>query len=413
MRIPPMYLVRQKTSAHSIADVRAELDREVMSFDLPGRIKPGESVAVAVGSRGIAGIADLVAGLVGAIRAGGGEPFIVPAMGSHGGATAAGQEAVLARLGITAQSVGAAVRSAMAVVQLGETEGGLPVYCDALAAKADCVILVNRVKPHTSFSGEIESGLLKMAAVGLGNDVGCRAVHAAGLAQAVVPVARVMLGKLPRVFGLAVVENQRGETCFLRLLAADNMEEEEKGLLSLAKKLTPRLPFGELDLLVVEEMGKNISGTGMDTKVVGRVNRAGVTEEYTCIDKIVVLDLTAESEGNALGIGIADVTTRRLVEKINYPAMYENALSTGLDRAKIPVIAETDREAFMFGLRAVREKKPDRLKVARIKNTLSLEYLYISPALLEVAGDRVEVVAGPEEMLFDACGSLQKNKRYP
>jgi hypothetical protein len=408
-----MYLVRQKTDARSIVNIRAKLDREAESFGLSGRIKPGESVAVAVGSRGIAGIADMVAGLVDAVRAGGGEPFIVPAMGSHGGATAAGQKAVLARLGITALSVGAAVRSSMEVVLLGETAEGIPVHCDTLAVGADCVILVNRVKPHTSFSGDIESGLLKMAAVGLGNDMGCRAVHAAGLAKAVVPVARVILGKIPRLYGLAVVENQRGETCFVRLLASDNLEEEERGLLELAKKLTPRLPFRELDLLLVEEMGKNISGTGMDTKVVGRVNRAGVTDEYTRIDKIVVLDLTAESGGNALGIGMADVTTRRLLEKINYRDMYENALSTGLDRAKIPVVAETDRAAVMLGLRAVREKPPDRLKVARIKNTLSLEYLYVSPALLDETGTGLEVLAGPEEILFDSRGNLLKNNRHP
>ena len=307
-------------------------------------------------------------------------------------------------LPISENTICAPIYSSMETVYLGNTAEGYPVYCDAAVAKADAVILINRIKPHTSFSGEIESGLMKMASVGLGKDVGCRAIHAAGLENAIIPVGRMILQTLNRVMGLAIVEDQYGKTCGLKLLAADEMEAEEKKLLLAARKLVPKLPFRQIDLLIVEEMGKNISGTGMDAKVIGRVNRKGVRNAGPQIDKIVILDLTDASEGNALGIGMADITTRRLVEKIDYHKMYENALSTRhLDRVKIPATMANDWEAIFLGLRTTLNTRQDQLNVVRIKNTLDLLEFSVSEALLpKVKASRsLAVLSGLEEVQFD------------
>lgn len=409
MIIPPLARVRQKLPSPPFGTLAAEITKEMASFQFSQRIESGSSVVIVVGSRGIDNLSGIVATVVQAVRDCGGVPFIAPGMGSHGGATAAGQAAVLRKLGVSENIVGAPIHSSMETLLLQNTAEGYPVYCDEAVANADAVILINRIKPHTSFSGEIESGLMKMAAVGLGKDVGCRAIHAAGLGNAIIPVGRMMMQTLKRVMGLAILEDQYGKTCCLKLLAADEVEAEEKKLLLSARKLVPKLPFRAIDLLIVEEMGKNISGTGMDAKVIGRVNRKGVRNAGPYIDKIIVLDLTDASEGNALGIGMADITTRRLVEKIDYHKMYENGLSTRhLDRVKIPVTMDNDREAILLGLRTMLNPQQDQLKVVRIKNTLDLLEFSVSEALLlKVKANRsLAIQSGLEELQFDLKGGL-------
>lgn len=408
MQIQPVYCLKaKKVTRPALPEVGAHLRREAGRFAGFKKISPGDRVAVAVGSRGIDRLLEIVAAVVGIIKEAGGQPFIVPAMGSHGGATAEGQEAVLARLGVTRQAVGAPVCSSMETVMLGHTAEGIPVYCDKIAAEADKVVIINRIKPHTSFSGEIESGLLKMLAVGLGNDLGCRAVHAAGLENAVVTVGRVVLRALPLLAAVAVLENEDGKVCHAELLEPENLEEREKSLLIEARQMAPRLPFKKIDLLIVREMGKNISGTGMDSKVIGRVNRRGVERDGPDIDKIVVLDLTAESGGNAWGVGMADIVTRALVDKIDYTATYENALSTRyLDRAKIPVIMPDDRSAILFGLRTLHNRDMNAVKVVLIKNTLDLKVMWVSKPLLEEAAEGFEITPEPRELLFDGSGKL-------
>lgn len=413
MRIPPLALVRQSLPDPVMSNIQEELSRSLLAFGLDQEVTRGSSVAIVAGSRGIDNISAIVEELVRAVRNAGGVPFITTGMGSHGGATAEGQVNVLHKLGITEENVKAPVCATMDTVLFGHTSAGCPVYCDALAAAADCVILVNRIKPHTSFSGEVESGLMKMAAIGLGNDVGCREIHAFGLGEAIVPAARIVFSKLKSVIGVAVLENNRGKTCEIRVARGGEIEAAEKEMLVKAKHLAPKLPFAEIDLLVIDEIGKNISGTGMDTKVVGRVNRAGVPPEGPGIDKIVVLDLTEKSGGNALGIGIADVTTRRLVEKIDHRAMYENALSTRfLDRAKIPVTMENDREAIVMGLRTLKNTDSESWKIVRIKNTLSLDCFYVSSALLPAVREnpRLHIVTEPEEIQYDQHGNLTEKE---
>ncbi len=409
IKIPPLALVKQNTRSPVIENINSELQKQIEEFNLASEIKKNTTVAIVVGSRGIDNLQQIVAALVAEVRKNGANPLIVPGMGSHGGATAPGQKKVLAKLGITPESVNAPVHSSLETITLGHTPEGYPVFCDTIVASSDNVIFVNRVKPHTSFSGEIESGIMKMASIGIGNDVGCRNIHAIGLEKAVVASARLVLEKLPRVIGLALLENSNGKTCHMRLLRGKEIEMEEKRLLALAKSLSPKLPFSEIDLLIVEEMGKNISGTGMDTKVIGRVNRGGVTEDGPVIDKIVILDLTDEAGGNALGMGMADVTTRKLVDKIDYTATYENALSTRfLDRAKVPVTMENDSDAIIMGLRTLRNTDPKTFKVVRIKNTLDLELISVSEALLTQARNNpaLKILSAPAEVQFDHSGKM-------
>lgn len=409
MDIQPLYCLRaKKITRPALMDVEEHLRREAGRFAGFNDIFGGDRVAIAVGSRGIDRLPEIVSAMVRIIKEAGGRPFIVPAMGSHGGATAGGQEAVLSRLGVTSGTTGAPVCSSMETVCLGHTAEGIPVYCDKTATEADKVVIINRVKPHTSFSGEIESGLLKMLAVGLGNDTGCRAVHAAGLERAVVPVGRFVLRTLPLVTAVAILENENGEVCDINLVDPENLEEREKALLVQARKMAPKLPFKMIDLLIVQEMGKNISGTGMDSRVIGRVNRCGVEADAPEIDKIVVLDLSGESGGNAWGMGMADVVTRTLVDKIDYTATYENALSTRfLDRAKIPVIMPDDRSAILFALRTLHNRDLDAVKILMIKNTLDLKIMWASKSLLAEAGAKGFAISPePEELRFDGCGKL-------
>jgi len=410
---PKMVKIRQKFRAPVIKDVKGEVSKQIKNSRLKERIKPKDKVAITAGSRGIRHIAEIITTVVKEVKDLKGDPFIVPSMGSHGGATAEGQIAVLKSYGITEDSVGAPILSSMEVVKVGEIKGDVPVFMDKIAFNSDAIIVVNRVKPHTSFRGPVESGLMKMLAIGLGNHAGASLVHSfgsRGLREMVPAAARVMLKKAKVALGIAILENAYDETAKIVAVEPEDFEKVEPGLLEEARQLMPHLPFDEIDLLIVDEIGKNISGTGMDTNIIGRLMIRGEKEfEKPQIDKIVVLDVTPESHGNAIGVGLADITVKRLVDKIDYHATYTNVLTSGfLNRANIPPTFQTDKEAIATALRTFKRIKPQRARVVRIKNTLHLERVYISEALLEEAKERedIEILGELEEMAFDSEGNL-------
>ncbi|MEI6148955.1 MAG: DUF2088 domain-containing protein [bacterium] len=376
------------------------------------KVRPGERIAVAVGSRGMADLPVLVSQTVAWIKVQGGVPFIVPAMGSHGGATAEGQAAVLARYGITEESVGAPVRSSMDVVELPRGESDTPVYFDRLASESDGTILINRIKPHTSFHGRYESGLMKMMAVGLGKHAQALAIHALGvegLREVMPEVGRQILHHANVRLGLGTVENAYEEIMLVRALPAADIPGEEPLLLEVARRNMPRLPVGKVDVLVVDEIGKNISGLGMDPNIIGRLKIRGQPEpEWPDIRMIVIRDLTPETDGNAAGMGLADIITRRAYDKIDFQTTYANVLTTGfLERAKVPVVAATDREAVELACRSAGVRREEEVRLIRIRNTLRLDELQVSAAVLEEIKDHAGVtLLGEITPVWDRNGGM-------
>jgi hypothetical protein len=414
-----MVEVQQEILAPKLEDFVQELRKELKRINISERIKPGDEIAITAGSRGIAHYAEILSNVVEEIKKVGGKPFLVPAMGSHGGATPEGQVAILRELGVTPETVGAPIRATMEVDEIGRIENGVPVYVDRNALNADGIVVINRVKPHTDFKGEIESGLMKMMAIGLGKQKGAEIIHSyrsVGYHKLLPEAARLMLKKLPIVFGLAIVENAYHEIAIVRAIEPENIEREEKEILKKAKSLIARIPFKEIDVLIIDEIGKEISGTGMDTNVVGRFWLPGESDPLAAnIKRIVVLDLTEGTHGNAIGIGLADVTTKRLVEKIDYQTTFVNALTAGhVEGAKTPVFLPNDREAITIALRTCGPIDPNEAKVVRIRNTLDIERFWISESLLKVLESdsdlkkRIKVLGEPREMQFDVLGNLAR-----
>ena len=417
--LPRMVEIRQKIPAPKLEDFISEIRKELRRIGLSERIKPGDEIAITAGSRGIAHYPEILSTVVDEVKRAGGKPFLIPAMGSHGGATPEGQLALLKELGITPETVGAPIHATMEVDEIGKLENGVPVYVDRNALKADGIIVVNRVKPHTDFKGEIESGLMKMMVIGLGKQKGAEMIHSyrsEGYHKLLPEAARLILKKLPIVLGLAVVENAYHEIAIVKAIEPENIEEEEKKLLKKAKSLIARIPFKDIDVLIIDEIGKEISGTGMDTNVVGRFWLPGEYEPLAPkIKRIVVLDLTEGTHGNAIGIGLADITTKRLVEKIDYRVTFVNALTAGhVEGAKTPVFLPNDREAITIALRTCGPIDPRKAKVVRIRNTLNLERMWVSESMLEIINSdpelkkRIEIIGEPREMQFDILGNLAR-----
>ncbi len=410
---PKVVRVKQKFHAPKLENVMAETATQLDDAGVTKRLPPGAKVAIAVGSRGIANLSLVVKTIVQKIKDTGGDPFVVPAMGSHGGATAQGQEEVLASYGITLESVGAPVRSSMDVVQIGTVNDGIPVYFDRLALEADSMILVNRVKPHTNFKSDLESGLAKMATVGLGKHAGATIIHSHGvygLKYLIPEMTKVILEKMPNTFGVALVENAYEQTARVVAVESEKLMETEKRLLVEAKELMASLPSDRIDVLLIEEMGKNISGTGIDTNIIGRIYVRGQEEpENPDISYIGVLGITPESHGNAIGIGYADLTTQRLVDDINLHATYTNATTAVFPSlAKIPITLETDRELAKVAMSFMEPKPPEEVRLVRIRNTLNLELVEVSEALWKELADKpqFEALSGPREMTFDEEGNM-------
>jgi len=410
-----MVRVKQKFDAPVVQDIPAMVKLELAKLPLPELINAGDSVAIAAGSRGIANIDIVVKEIVSNLKRIGAKPYIIPAMGSHGGATAEGQIDVLSHYGITETLVGAPVLATMEVVQIGETEDGLPVLIGQDAYEADHIIILNRIKSHTDFTGSIESGLMKMIAIGLGKQKGANLYHRAffqhGFEHVIRTISQIVLSSGKFAFGVGLVENAYGQTARIAAIHADELETMEQQLLMEAKKLSGKLPFDEIDLLIVDKMGKNISGTGMDTKVIGRLMQNFEPEpKKPAILRIFVRDLTEESNGNACGIGLADFTTARLVEKIDRPATYMNSItSLGPQKVRTPVYYDTDREAIENALETVGLTKPNDCRVVRIESTLYLGEVGISESLLPEAKTKVDlkIVGELREMEFDEEGNLK------
>jgi hypothetical protein len=406
-----MMRISQRFAAPRLGDVAGAVARGVRALELGARLAPGARVAVGCSSRGIANYPAIVRATVDALRELGANPFLIPAMGSHGAATAEGQVAVLSRLGIDPATAGAPVRSSMDVVQIDTTEGGIPVLMDKYAAEADHVVLVNRIKSHTDFTHEFESGLLKMLAIGLGKQRGAELCHREMLARGYPPVIsqvteRILAtGKL--LFGVGVVENAYAETAEIAVLPPEGLAAAETELLRRAKELAATLPFEEIDLLVIDEIGKDVSGVGFDPEVVGRPS-TGAPSGGPRVKRLAVRDLTEATQGHAAGIGFADFTTRRLVEKIDHAALYTNALTASApEEARIPLTLESDREMILAALGTIGPVPPERARVVRIRNTLALGEIEVSEAYQpELAGrPELEVREAPRPM-FGPDGEL-------
>ena len=394
--------VRQSVSEQQVDNVSAAVWNGLNAVALSERVRPGMRVAVAVGSRGISCYREVVQAVVESLQAIGADPFLVPAMGSHGGGTAEGQHAVLVDYGMA--DLGVPIHSSLEVRQIGETDG-MPVYWDRHAAEADAVIPVNRVKAHTAFRADHESGLCKIMTIGLGKKRGAATLHAHDAVTAIPQAAQVILKTMPVVAGVAIVENGRHAPAEITVLPGEKIFQEEPPLLRQAKALQPSIPFDDLDLLVVQEMGKNISGTGMDTNIIGMWRRNGGPREPN-FRVLAVLDLTPGSHGNASGVGLADLIPERLRAKIDWHATYTNCLTAGnFAAAKQPVTLPTDREIIETGLMG---KDAAAARVVWIQNTLELETLWLSPALLEEAAEKQSLTrVGPaQDVQFNSDGAL-------
>ena len=384
LRLPRMYRVRQRFHGPVVTDLAP-----VVRASLPAQLRvSGKKVAVAVGSRGIANLAVVVKALVAELKANGASVFIVPAMGSHGGGTAEGQRDVLARLGVTEESVGAPIRSSMDAVKIGAASG-VEVFMDAVAFnEADAVVPVARVKPHTGFRGRYESGISKMLAIGLGKHVGCSRIHREGydrFAELIPAAAQVVLNTGKIAFALALVENAGEAIAHVEAVSAENIMAREPELLERARALMPRLLLPEIDVLVVNEIGKDISGVGMDSNVTGRgANGPLAGFNGPKIGRIVVLGLSAKTHGNAVGVGQADIITERLFQAIDRTVTYTNALTSGsLSNGKIPVSISGDEQAILAAASCVPGVPAEKARIVRIKNTLQLEEIEVSESLLE------------------------------
>jgi hypothetical protein len=408
--LPRLTRIRQSFSRPVLADIEGTV-RATVGARL--RLAPGARVAIAVGSRGIANVDRIVRATVECVRAQGGEPFVVPAMGSHGGGTAEGQAEVLAGYGVTEAGVGCPIRSSMEVVELpGAGEPEYRVFMDRLAYASDGVIVVNRIKPHTDFHDRYESGLVKMSVIGLGKTPQAEEMHhyrIRGLTQLVPRAAKQVLASGKILLGLGVVENAYDETMVVEAIEPDRIMEREPELLDIARANMPRLPVDQLDVLIVDRMGKDISGVGIDTNIIGRIRIPGQPEpERPLISMIVVTDLTDGSHGNATGMGLADLTTRRFLDKVNFPVTNTNvATSSFLDRARLPMVAESDQQAVEWAIRGSGPLTPEEERIIRIRDTLHLDEIYVSRAVLaEIEGEaHIEVIGEPVDC-FDGQGRL-------
>ena len=413
-RFPRMVRVKQQFAGPMLSDVAGAVREALSSVALP--VRPGQTVALTVGSRGIVNIDVIVRATVDDLKVRGARPFIIPAMGSHGGGTAEGQRSVLEHYGVTEAAMGCPIRATMEVVQVGEVRelGGLPIWLDRHAAEADWIGVINRVKPHTGFTGTIGSGLLKMITIGMGKHRGAVQAHRAnirlGYETMITALGREVLRTARIAFGLGIVENGYDETALVCALLPADLEAGERELLRKAKAWMAKLPFDRIDLLIVDEIGKDVSGTGMDTNVIGR-HATFFEHPFTSpkITFVVACDLTPNSYGNASGIGLADFTTRRLAERIDWEPTYVNALTACSPAGpKLPTVLDTARDAVAVALACLGIERVEDIRVVRIKNTLRVGEVEISEACLPELAARPDLtpLGEPGPLTFDAKGAL-------
>ena len=408
--LPRMVPVEQRFPREAVEDVEATLLASLAA--LPSPALAGKRIAITVGSRGTYGMLTILATLARQLREWGAEPFIVPTMGSHGGATAEGQLGVLANYGITEDATGMPIHASMDVVEVGRLADGTPLYCDRIAHEADGIVLLNKVKPHTSYKGTHESGLAKMAAIGLGKHKGAVTLHDHGFARfaELIPAAgEKLIGALNIVFGVAVLENAYHGVGLIEAIPPERIMAREKELLVTAKGFLGRLLVPSIDVLIVVEIGKNIGGSGMDTNVTGRPSIPQPGFEAPPIQRIIVRGLTEETHGNGTGIGLADFTTRRCFEQIDLGVSYTNVITATVPAAaKMPLIVNDDREALVLALKTCNRVAPENARIVRITNTKELHHILISETCLADCEGRTDVLAAGEArpIRFDDTGHL-------
>ena len=404
--LPQMARVRQAFEHHKIDDVAGAVTNEMGREDIKAKVKPGAKIAVGVGSRGVANIDVAVKALIASLKELGADPFIFPAMGSHAGGTSEGQEALLAGYGVTEDKMGAPVRATMDTVVVAELEGGTKVHMDKYAHDADGVVLINRVKPHTSFRGEIESGIVKMMTIGMGKINGATSLHGnhpiTEFGDALPRAAKAIMECQPFLFGIGMVEDAFDDTAIIQALPAESLFEEETKLQAKAKELMAKIYIEDIDVLVIDEIGKEISGAGADPNVIGNPGTPGF--EVPRVKKIVILDLTEKTHGNAAGIGSAHVITHRLLRRVDFASTYANMVTaTALEGARVPIPMKTAEDAVRLAVKTLIGVEPEDARIVRIRNTLSLGEIEVSePILKDLQGDsRMEVLSQPGKISFE------------
>lgn len=416
VELPKMVRVKQKFARSVVKDIRKELRNGFNTAKLAERLNPGAKIAVAVGSRGIHAIDKITKEVIEILKDNNFEPFIIPAMGSHGGATAEGQRKILEEYGITEATMGVPIKSSLEVVEVDSIKvpsvpEAFPVYVDKIGFNSDGIVVINRVKPHTLFRNDVESGLLKMLTIGLGKHQGATKAHLGGfdIFNEIIPaVGKRILEKAPIFFGVGIVENAFDETAEIRVVPREDFVKADQELLVKARELMGRIMIPELDCLVVKEIGKEFSGDGMDPNVTGRYLNPHIQPDIK-IQKIIVLDLSEKTQGNACGVGLADIITKRLFDKIDYKKTYINVYtSTALHGGRIPVTIDTDEEALQLALTSCVRISSGIYKMVYIPNTLCLEDLWVSEALAqELKGSpNFEIIGEPEAIEFDGEGNI-------
>ena len=409
--LPKMVRVKQTFPDNPISDIVVALREELNQSEITKRLRPGMSIAIGVGSRGVAQIPLLVKTTVEFLKEQKTYPFVVPAMGSYGGATEEGQREVLQNLGVTEEYIGCPIKATMDVVELGRLDNGLPVYLDKYAAEADGIISLNRVKPHTCFRGPNESGMIKMLTIGLGKQKGAESCHSYGfqyMAEHLVAMAKIMMEKAPVLFGIGTVENAYDRIIRISVVPKEDMLETDRQMQVQAKEHLAKLYFEQIDVLVIDRIGKDISGDGMDPNITGRYPSPYATGGPK-VSKMLVLDLTEQTHGNANGMGTADFSTRKLFDKIDFVATYANGLtSTVVGPTHVPTILETDRDAILAGIKTSNARDFSKVRLVRIKDTLHMDEIWVSEAMLDEVRQhhQMKVLSEPTLMRFDEAGNL-------
>lgn len=411
VELPRMVRIRQNFDTAEIQDLSGAVRQALRQEKIREKVRPGMSIAITAGSRGTDRYPEMMRAIVTELKAMGAKPFLIPAMGSHGGGTAEGQTMMLESLGITEETVGAPIRSTMKVVQIGTNADGYPVYIDRYAAEADGIVVANRVKPHTNFRGEYESGLMKMMTIGLGKNIGAATCHKLpmdDMPHNVFAFGSAVLRNANVLFGVATVENAMDRVKKVAALTAREIPEAEKELLAEAKASMPRILFDNLDVLVVDRIGKNFSGPGMDPNITGISGNPHLKLKPD-VQRRVVLDLSDETHGNGTGIGLADFSTKRAFDKLDMDAMYPNNITSRSPAGgKIPVILGNDELALKAAVYTCDKTAGRGIRMVRIPNTLHITEIEISAALLEEAErePRIEILTSPRGWTFDREGNL-------
>ncbi len=412
--LPEMIKVKQEFDIPAVKNINEKVSEEFKKTNINKKIKPGSKIAITAGSRGIKKISEILSLIVEEVKLLGAEPFILSAMGSHGGNTVEGQREILSGYGITEEKMGAPVICSTDVVEIGKNSFGIPVYFDKIALNSDGIIAVNRIKSHTDYRRTIQSGIMKILSIGLGREKGATQIHELGVRglNDVLPAsARLILEKAPVILGIGIIENALLNIAHIEAIEPETIEMREMELLKWSMEISPKFLFNDIDLLIVNEIGKNISGVGMDTKVIGRMMVWGEDEwKSPKINRIATLDLTEESHGNVIGIGLSDIITRRIYEKIDFDVSYTNILASSMiDRGKIPIIANSDEVAIKWALKTCWAENKRMAKVVNIKNTLNLSEIFISKSILDEQkeNDKIKPIGEFIEFEFDSSGTLK------